>query len=365
MARRPFLNSRTGSVIESSSKTVMGHWPIESSNLSLSAMGRAPPASVCEGERRAADSTRPDLRIGLSWPPGPRSGKRRHAMATAEGYARPELLAEPDWLWERRDDPKVRIIDCASLDRYRRAHIPGAVGLPVDGWLKDSENKLHVMGPKAFAELMEKLGVSDDTTVVAYDDNQMFYATRLWWVLSHYGHANARVLNGVWYRWMSEGRPVTFKETVPELGRFTPRPDQSVICRLDYLRSKFDGSDTQALDVRPDGEWSGKTNDFGNKRTGHIPGGLHLFAQKFLTDDDRRTVRPALELRTLLKDAGVQPGKEVIVHCQAGIRTTQGVFALRLMGWDQVRAYDAAMAEWANQEDTPLVAESELAVPNP
>src|SRR6266702_3995183 len=37
MARRPFLNSRTGSVIESSSKTVMGHWPIESSNLSLSA----------------------------------------------------------------------------------------------------------------------------------------------------------------------------------------------------------------------------------------------------------------------------------------------------------------------------------------
>src|SRR5437879_13415738 len=100
-------------------------------------------------------------------------------MASAEGYARPELLAEPDWLWERQDDSKLRIIDCASLDRYRRAHIPGAVGLPVDGWLNVSENKLHVMGLKACAELMEKLGVSDDTTVVAYDDNQMFYATRL------------------------------------------------------------------------------------------------------------------------------------------------------------------------------------------
>ena len=37
MARRPFLNSRKRSVEESSSKTVMGHWPIESSNLSLSA----------------------------------------------------------------------------------------------------------------------------------------------------------------------------------------------------------------------------------------------------------------------------------------------------------------------------------------
>jgi thiosulfate/3-mercaptopyruvate sulfurtransferase len=286
-------------------------------------------------------------------------------MAIAEGYVRPELLAEPDLLWERRDDPKLRIIDCASLDRYERAHIPGAVGLPVDGWLKDPEDKLHVMGPKAFAELMEKLGVSEDTTVVAYDDNQMVLATRLWWVLSHYGHTNAKVLNGVWYRWISEGRPVTFKETVPATGRFTSRPDESVICRLDYLRSNLNASGTQVLDVRPDGEWSGKTNDFGNKRTGHVPGGLHLFAQKFLTDDERRMVRPAPELRTLLKDAGVHPGQEVIVHCQAGIRTTLGMFVLRLMGWDRVRAYDAAMAEWANREDTPLVAESESAAPNP
>src|SRR5207244_12171437 len=170
-----------------------------------------------------------------------------------------------------------------SRDRYRGGHMPGAVGLPVDGWLKDSENKLHVMGPKAFAELMDKLGVSDDTTVVAYDDNQMFYATRLWWVLSHYGHTSARVLNGVWHRWMSEGRPVTFKETVPEPGRFTPRPDQSVICGVDYLSSKFDGSDTQVLDVRHDEEGSGKTNDFGNQRTCHLPGPSPVFAQTFAT----------------------------------------------------------------------------------
>jgi 3-mercaptopyruvate sulfurtransferase SseA len=33
------------------------------------------------------------------------------------------------------------------------------------------------------------------------------------------------------------------------------------------------------------------------------------------------------------------------------------VFALGLLGWDNVRAYDAAMAEWANREDTPLVVE--------
>ena len=45
-------------------------------------------------------------------------------------YARPELLAEPDWLLEHANDPNVRIIDCATLEAYRRAHIPGAAQLP-------------------------------------------------------------------------------------------------------------------------------------------------------------------------------------------------------------------------------------------
>lgn len=284
-------------------------------------------------------------------------------MAAEQGYPRPELLAEPDWLWERRDDPIFRIIDCASPERYRRAHIPGAVGLPVDGWLKEPEGGLHLMGPKAFRELMERLGISDDTTVIAYDDNNMVSATRLWWMLNYYGHTSTRVLNGVWYRWIGEGRPVTFKETVPQPGLFTPRPDESLIGRLDDVRSKLDHPGTQILDVRPDGDWFGRTNVFNNKRIGHIPGARHVFAQEFLTDDERRMVKSASDLRALLKDAGIEPGKEVIVHCQAGIRTTQGVFTLRLLGWEHVRAYDASMAEWANREDTPLVVESAAPVP--
>jgi thiosulfate/3-mercaptopyruvate sulfurtransferase len=278
-------------------------------------------------------------------------------MGTDREYAHPEFLAEPEWLWEHGSDRAVRIVDCAPWERYRRAHIPGAVGLPVDPWLKDPENKLFVVGPTALAELMEKLGISDDTTVIAYDDNNMFYATRLWWVLSYYGHTRVKVLNGGWYRWLSEERPVTFKETSPESGRFTPRPNESAICRLDYLRSKLHDPDTQVLDVRPDGEWAGRTNDFNNKRVGHIPGAAHLFAQKFLTDDDSRTLKSASELQAMLTEAGVHPTKEVVVHCQAGIRTTHGVFVLRLLGWDHVRAYDGSMAEWANRDDTPLVTE--------
>ena len=201
---------------------------------------------------------------------------------TTTGYSRPELLAEPDWLWEHRDDPDLRIIDCATLEAYRRAHIPGAVGLPVHIYIKDPADDRFVMPPEAFADLMGKLGVSDDTTVVAYDDNNSLVATRLWWVLNYYGHTNAKVLNGGWHRWLTEGRPVTFHQSRAKPAVFTPRPDETLVCRVDDLKAKLDDPDVQIMDMRTDEEWLG-TNSRGNKRTGHVPGAVHLEWLKYIT----------------------------------------------------------------------------------
>ena len=234
-------------------------------------------------------------------------------MVAEQGYARPELLAEPEWLWERRDDPKVRVIDCAALDAYRRAHIPGAVGLPVHFYIKDVVDEAYVMPPEAFADLMAKLGVSDDTTVVTYDDNNSLVATRLWWVLNYYGHAGVKVLNGGWHRWLTEGRPVTFHQTRPEPGRFTPRTNESLICRIDDLKAKLDDPGVQVMDMRTDEEWLG-TNDRGNKRVGHVPGAVHLEWLNYITSDDRRVFKPAAELRAMLNEAGISPESEVVTY---------------------------------------------------
>jgi thiosulfate/3-mercaptopyruvate sulfurtransferase len=280
-------------------------------------------------------------------------------MGEKEGFARPELLAEPDWLWEQREAPDVRIIDCASSDAYERAHIPGAVALPVHGWLKEPEHGVHVMGPEPFADLMTNLGVSKDTTVVSYDDFNTTYATRMWWVLNYYGHTDAKVLNGGWHRWLSEGRPTTFHETTPQPGTFAASADEDVICRLDDLKRRFDHPDVQVLNVLPAESFRGEINPFDNKRVGHIPGSVNIPIEEFLTDDDRGVFKPAWELEDVLEKAGLSRNRETILHCQGGIRTTLGFFVLALLGWDRVRAYDAAMAEWANRDDTPLVLEDD------
>lgn len=273
-------------------------------------------------------------------------------------YAHPELLAEPDWLAGHAGDPNVRLIDCATLEAYRRAHIPGAVHLPVHYYLKEdgppgSDHGTFVMPPADFEALMRQLGVSDDTLVVAYDDNNALVAARMWWVLKYYGHANAKVLNGGWHRWLTEGRPVTFHASRPERGNFTARPDRSLVADAGDLLQTVGAAGCQVLDARTDEEWDG-SNDRGNRRAGHVPGARHLEWLRFVETTDTRRFLPAEDIEALLAGAGIRRELPTITYCQGGIRAAHAAFAMELVGFENIRVYDGSMRDWANREDTPL-----------
>ena len=274
-------------------------------------------------------------------------------------YTHPELLAEPDWLAQHLDDPNVRIIDCAALEAYRRAHIPGAVQLPVHIYIKgdDDEGSDHgtfVMPMPAFEKLMGDLGITNDTLVITYDDNNALVASRLWWVLKFYGHTNAKVLNGGWHRWVTEKRPVTFHANRVAKTTFQAKPVEAVHASAEDLLAAVKDGSCQVLDARTDGEWQGK-NDRGNKRVGHVPGAKHLEWLKFVETTDTRRFLPADACEALLKDAGITRDKPTITYCQGGIRAAHAMFVMELLGYKDVRVYDGSMRDWANREDTPLV----------
>ena len=285
-------------------------------------------------------------------------------MSAANRYARPELLAEPEWVREQRDNPLLRLIDCGDPAAYARAHVPGAVPLldAEDGTeqvgpgqrLKDANDPIHVMGPAPFAALMERLGVSEDTTVVAYDDRNGTSATRLWWVLTYYGHADVKVLNGGRQRWLDEGRPATFRETAPDPGRFTPRPKEAMRVRADELLARYADPDLRVVNVLWPEMYASVDNPFNNRRAGHIPGSVNAPIERFFVDGEVPILKPAVDLRAALEEAGLSLEQETVVHCQAGVRTTVALFVTSLLGWDRVRAYEASMAEWANRDETPL-----------
>ena len=228
-----------------------------------------------------------------------------------QGYARPEMLADSQWLATHLQDDNIRIVDCDNREAYRRAHIPGATTFRGHHYLKEKEGALHVMGPDEFAQAMGALGIGADSLVVAYDGFSGLYATRFWWALSYYGHANAKVLNGGWDTWLAEGRPVTTAATRPAKAVFTPQVREDFIARWEHVQDAID-TDTVVLDTRSDAEWTGE-NDRGTKRGGRVFGAVHLEWLNYV-DPKTRQFKPAVELRSLFEQAGVRPECEVITY---------------------------------------------------
>ncbi len=272
-----------------------------------------------------------------------------------QGYLRPELLVDTKWLEEHLTDPKVRVVDMGSFNGYLRAHIPGALhpGPEQANYLKDSKDPLHVMPPAEFSALMRSWGIGDETTVVAYDADGGHNAARIWWVLRYYGSNNGRLLNGGWNNWMAESRPVSMDIPAYPPRAFTGRPQEGIIATVEDMKRLAGTGDATLVDVRAREEYEG-TEARGNRRTGRIPGAVHMEWREAVQKDSPKRFRSAGELTKTLESKGISKGKPVVTYCQAGVRAAHGAFTLHLMGYDHVRVYDGSFAEWGNRDDTQI-----------
>lgn len=228
-------------------------------------------------------------------------------------YARPELLAETEWLARHLADPSIRIVDCDELVGYQRLHIEGAVGIKVHHYLKD-EAGVHILGREQFEQVMSSHGIGSEHTVVAYDASGGLYAARLWWAMNYYGHTACKVLNGGFRKWFLEGRPVTMDQPHVEPATFSAKAAADTICRLDDVAKAIGRDDVVIWDVRSTGEHTGD-DPRQNKRGGHIPGAVNIEWLEMTAPPARSgLLLPADEIKRRLESAGITPDKMVYTH---------------------------------------------------
>jgi len=249
---------------------------------------------------------------------------------------------------------------------YDQGHIPGAVGWNWQTQLQDGIRR-DLIEKTALEKLLGASGISNDTAVILYGDNNNWFAAYSFWQLKLYGHKEVRLINGGRKKWLEEKRPLT--KDGPNVSPTTYRvtaTDASIRAFKEDVSAILDGKKRgQLVDVRSVDEFTGKIiappgMTETAQRAGHIPQAANIPWAQAANEDG--TFKSFDELKRLYDDKGINGSNEVIAYCRIGERSSHTWFVLKyLLGFEKVRNYDGSWTEWGNLVGAPIVNETRAA----
>lgn len=279
--------------------------------------------------------------------------------------ARPKNLAravaQPDWLEQNIDNPKVRIIEVSTEPGiYERGHIKNSVKLVWHTDLVDTVNR-DIISQAKFTALVQKAGIDEDTTVVLYGDKNNWFAAWGAWIFNIYGQKDVRVLDGGRVKWEKDGRALTTAVPTFKAGNFVAKAaDKNLRASLtrDVLPVAKKERKATLIDIRSADEYSGKIFAPAGfqelaVRAGHIPGAINVPWGLNVNSDG--TFKTVAELKKLYADKGVTGADQIITYCRIGERSSLTWFVLsEILGFSRVKNYDGSWTEYGNSVGAPI-----------
>jgi thiosulfate/3-mercaptopyruvate sulfurtransferase len=246
------------------------------------------------------------------------------------------------------------VVDCrfdlretsAGRAAYETAHLPGAVYADLDRDLsgaKTGTNGRHPLpAADAFAQTIERLGISNTSQVVVYDQRNGMFASRLWWMLKWMGHDAVAVLDGGFDKWTGERRQTEtgWHDAAP--ARFVPHPRPDMLVPVANVLAETDRPRV-LIDARAPERFRGEVEPL-DKAAGHIPGARNRFFQKNVNEEG--TMRPASELAQEFKEIAGS-GVEIVCYCGSGVTACQNLLALEYAGIPGAKLYAGSWSEWS------------------
>jgi thiosulfate/3-mercaptopyruvate sulfurtransferase len=253
-------------------------------------------------------------------------------------HADHSVLADVRWYLDGR----------SGRTAYHEGHLPGAVFVDLDRVLagppSPAAGRHPLPDPATFAAGLAALGVSDDDTVIAYDDAGGIIAARLVWLLRIIGH-DAALLDGGLNAY--EGG-LDQASTHRPPADFTPRPWPAD--RLADLGDVMKGA-AVVLDARERPRFRGDTEPV-DPRAGHIPGARNLPCRDNV--DRAGRLLPVGELRERFADVGVTAAADVISYCGSGVTACHNLLALEYAGYPPGRLYSGSWSQYSGDPVRPV-----------
>jgi len=273
-------------------------------------------------------------------------------------------LISSDLLEANLTNQKWVIIDCrfdlsdtiSGEQSYKEHHIPGAVYAHLDRDLSGTPTGRNGRHPLPAIAVMEdtfgKLGINHETQVVAYDESNGIFASRLWWMLRYLGHDAVAVLDGGITKWIQEAKPL--QKTLEGRNRvvFTANPHPEMLVGASQVQVLLGDSTRRILDARAPDRYAGGTEPL-DAVAGHIPGAMNHHYGHNVTEEGS-FIEPAklrLIYDQLLQD--IQPSR-LVCYCGSGVTACHNLLAMEHAGLSGAKLYAGSWSEWCSDPGRPV-----------
>ena len=276
------------------------------------------------------------------------------------------ILVSTAELSQQLPDSKWVIFDCRHdlMDAgkgervYREGHISGAhfANLDIDlSGEKNGKNGRHPLpSPAAFTAFLARHGVTNTSTIVAYDDVGGQFASRLWWLARWVGLNQVRLLDGGIQKWLADGHPLSRDVPVPKPTPLLGHADPLLLLGADEVESRLNDDAAMILiDARAPERYRGEVEPI-DPVAGHIPGAYNRFYKENLNPD--LTLRTEDELRAAFGNMlGGVPAERVVHQCGSGVTACANIFAMEYVGLKGSKLYAGSWSEWVSDTSRPVV----------
>ncbi len=260
-------------------------------------------------------------------------------------------------------DPNLVVIDCrfelanpdAGESAYAAGHIPGAAYAHLDRDLsgpKSGSNGRHPLpSPAVLQSTLGRLGIDASTQVVAYDQDNGMYASRLWWLLRWMGHEAVAVLDGGFAAWVADGQAVATGVEVHTARAFSGTSNPGFVVDADTAGALAASATARVIDARAPERYRGEVEPI-DPVAGHIPGAVNYgFVRNLENGRFRQAGALRAEFEALVDGVTMD---RVVCYCGSGVTACHNLLALEHAGLRGARLYPGSWSEWVSDPSRPV-----------
>ncbi len=272
-------------------------------------------------------------------------------------------LVDTATLAARLTAPALVVIDCrfelarpeAGELAYADGHIPGAAYAHLDrdlsGPTTGSNGRHPLPAPSVLAATLGRLGIDATTQVIAYDQDNGMYASRLWWLLRWMGHEAVAVLDGGLAAWVADGYAVTSGIETHATRAFSGVPNAALVVDASGVGEMAASSAARVIDARAPERYRGEVEPL-DPVAGHIPGAVnYCFVRNLENGRFRSADALRAEFEALLAGVAVD---HVVSYCGSGVTGCHNLLALEHAGLRGARLYPGSWSEWVSDPSRPV-----------